>query len=267
MDVNPISDNQISDNQISDNQISDNQISDSNMLYREVDNISSIVDKIYDDFIVFLSSNTPNIIYNDLVIQNRIKEIVKNEKHLVINSCVKYFVETLLTYCNENGITFDNIFYDINDSYSESYTNATPFQAWRAGFREGVKMSLDQGAKVSDLKQVWWQNYQRLLIWMSVGADVKNGKWAMYGARLGCYKTNCTKWDHVNVRDFNYLTDYWKEEIEPKVNDENIDEQLLNLGDALRTGLQLEIAEMDSNASTFFKRVYQNTPRIIGRKR
>mgnify|MGYP003353121909 CR=1 FL=1 len=57
------------------------------------------------------------------------------------------------------------------------------------------------------------------------------------------------------------------DEIEPKINDNNVDEENLKLGDALRTGLQLEIAEMDSNASRFFKRVYQNTPRIVGRKR
>lgn len=166
--------------------------------------------------------------------------------------------ENYLEFC------FDPRYYQFNEYYSTSHINGSPFQAWRAGFREGVKMSLNRGEKTDDVQSVWWQNYQRLLIWMSVGADVKNGKWAMYGARLGCYKTNCTKWDYVNVRDFQYLTDFWKEEIEPKVNDNNIDEIILNLGDTLRLELQLEIAEMDSNASKFFKKVYMNTPRIIG---
>jgi len=169
--------------------------------------------------------------------------------------------ESVLEFC------FDPRYYQFNEHYSTSYINGSPFQAWRAGFREGVKMSLNRGRKSDDVQSVWWQNYQRLLIWMSVGADIKNGKWAMYGSRLGCYKTNCTKWDHINVRDFEYLTQYFKEEIEPKVNDSNIDERLLELGDALRLELQLEIAEMNENASTFFKKVYMNTPRIIGRKR
>ena len=169
--------------------------------------------------------------------------------------------EKILEFC------FDPKYYQFNECYSTSYINGSPFQAWRAGFREGVKMSLNRGRKTDDVKKVWWQNYQRLLIWMSVGADVKNGKWAMYGARQGCYKTNCTKWDYVNVRDFNYLTDYFKEEIEPKINDENIDQEILSLGDALRLELQLEITELDSKSSTFFRKVYMNTPRIIGRKR
>jgi len=169
--------------------------------------------------------------------------------------------ESVLEFC------FDPRYYQFNQHYSTSYINGSPFQAWRAGFREGVKMSLNRAQRTNDIQSVWWQNYQRLLIWMSVGADVKNGKWAIYGSRLGCYKTNCTKWDYINVRDFKYLTNYWKEEIEPKINNDNIDEQILNIGESLRIELQLEIAEMDSNASKFFKRVYQNTPRIIGRKR
>jgi len=168
--------------------------------------------------------------------------------------------ESVLEFC------FDPRYYQFNEHYSTSHINGTPFQAWRAGFREGVKMSLNRGERTNDVQSVWWQNYQRLLIWMSVGADVKNGKWAMYGSRLGCYKTNCTKWDYINVRDFNYLTEYFKEEIEPKVDEENIDEQILNLGNSLRMELQLEIAELDDNASTFFKRVYMNTPRIFRRR-
>lgn len=169
--------------------------------------------------------------------------------------------ESVLEFC------FDPRYYQYNEHYSTSYINGSPFQAWRAGFREGVKMSLNRGQRTDNVQTVWWQNYQRLLIWMSVGSDVKNGKWAMYGARQGCYKTNCTKWDYINVRDFNYLTDYFKEEIEPKVNDNNIDQEILKLGDALRLELQLEISELNENDSKFFKKVYMNTPRIIGRKK
>ena len=104
---------------------------------------------------------------------------------------------------------FDERYYQFNDSYSESIVTASPFQAWRAGFREGVKMSLDQGAKVGNLKKIWWQNYHRLLIWCNIGADIPNGLWAIYGAREGAYLTNCTDWDYANVRDFEWLTTEW----------------------------------------------------------
>ena len=35
---------------------------------------------------------------------------------------------------------FDDKYYQFNENYSESFTNESPFQAWRAGFREGVKL-------------------------------------------------------------------------------------------------------------------------------
>jgi hypothetical protein len=160
---------------------------------------------------------------------------------------------------------FDDKYYQFNENYSESYTNATPFQAWRAGFREGVKMSLDQGAKVTDLSTIWWQNYHRLLIWSSVGADVENGIWSILGAREGAYMTNCTDWDYANVRDFDYLTTYWNERhsnAEPDVTTAYIN----FLGKELREKSKLEIANLDPAGSKFFKTVYNNTPRVI-RKR
>jgi hypothetical protein len=160
---------------------------------------------------------------------------------------------------------FDDRYYQFNENYSESFTNATPFQAWRAGFREGVKMSLDQGAKIKDLKNVWWQNYHRLLIWSSVGTDVENGIWSIMGAREGCHKTMCTDWDYSQVRDFDWLTEYWNtthEISEP----EDMTKYINFLGKELKDKCGLEIANLDSAGSKFFKTVYQNTPRII-RKR
>jgi hypothetical protein len=167
--------------------------------------------------------------------------------------------ESVVEFC------FDPRYYQFNECYSTSYINGSPFQAWRAGFREGVKMSLDRGALAKDIKKIWWQNYQRLLIWSNVGADVKNGLWAMYGTRLGCYMTNCTDWDYVNVRDFDYLTEFWKNKIEPNISEDSLLEEIANLGTELQDNLNLEMAVLDPDASRFFKRVYQNTPRIIGR--
>jgi hypothetical protein len=160
---------------------------------------------------------------------------------------------------------FDDKYYQFNENYSTSVINASPFQAFRAGFREGVKMSLDQGAKVSSIKNIWWQNYQRLLIWCSVGSDVENGDWAIYGAREGAYLTNCTDWDYANVRDFEYLTKRWEEQYS-KVTPEMLKYEIMGLGESLKHELDIEIADMDKESSKFFKTVYQNTPRIIRRK-
>lgn len=160
---------------------------------------------------------------------------------------------------------FDDRYYQFNENYSESFTNASEFQAWRAGFREGVKMSLNQGDKVKDPKTVWWQNYHRLLIWCTVGTDVEHGFYSILGAREGAYLTNCTDWDYSQVRDFDYLTTHWQDTHAGK----DPDEQIANckfFGRELLIKRGLEIADMDPDASKFFKTVYQNTPRII-RKR
>jgi hypothetical protein len=166
--------------------------------------------------------------------------------------------ESVVEFC------FDPRYYQMNECYSTSYINGSPFQAFRAGFREGVKMSLDRGSKTEDIKGVWWQNYHRLLIWMTIGADVKNGLWSIYGSRLGCYMTMCSDWDYVQVRDFEYLKHLWNEEIEFGI-ENNLEEKIKYYGDELRNELGLEIAEMDADSSKFFKSVYQNTPRVIGR--
>jgi len=160
---------------------------------------------------------------------------------------------------------FDNRYYQFNENYSESFTNETPFQAWRAGFREGVKMSLDQGAKVNDLSKIWWQNYQRLLIWCNIGEDVKNGAWSIYGAREGAYLTNCTDWDYANVRDFEWLTNEWETKYS-KITDEMLPYEIMGLGETLNRECGLELFDPDEMSSKFFKKVYTNTPRII-RKR
>ena len=160
---------------------------------------------------------------------------------------------------------FDDKYYQFNENYSTSIINGSPFQAFRAGFREGVKMSLDQGAKVSNIKDIWWQNYQRLLIWSSVGADVENGLWAIYGAREGCYLTNCTDWDYANVRDFEYLTHQWEERYS-KITEKMLPYEIMGLGETIKHELDLEISCLDAEGSKFFKSVYQNTPRIIRRK-
>jgi hypothetical protein len=160
---------------------------------------------------------------------------------------------------------FDHRYYQFNENYSTSFICSSPFQAWRAGFREGVKMSLAQGSKAANIKEVWWQNYNRLLIWCNVGADVENGIWSMLGAREGCYLTACTDWNHNQVRDFEYLTEYWEEKYKG-ISNLSANTEILCLGTILHVDLGLEISALDSTGSAFFKKVYENTPRIIRRK-
>lgn len=185
----------------------------------------------------------------------------------------KKFVNEMKTHENSDPndikgkveFCFDDRYHQFNENYSTSYTNASPFQAFRAGFREGVKMSLDQGAKVTDIKTVWWQNYHRLLIWCNIGMDVENGIWSIYGAREGAYLTNCTDWDYSQVRDFDWLTEQWETKYKT-VDIEMLSYEVSGLGHTLRRECGLEISDIDAHGSKFFKTVFNNSPRII-RKR
>lgn len=139
----------------------------------------------------------------------------------------------------------------IDQCYSTIHNNATPQQAWRAGFREGVKMSLDQGAKVKRLSNLWQGNLRRLGIWMMVGMDVPNGVWSILGAREGCYLTNFTDWDHTNVRDFEYLNNYWTKNASGFVVADAIN-RINQLGYMMRDQLDI-MHPYDNQQSKFFK--------------
>ena len=161
---------------------------------------------------------------------------------------------------------WDANYIQIERCFSKVMNNASPHQAWRAGFREGVKMALDQGVKptnVDDFLKLHWRNLHRLWIWTTVGADVENGLWAIYGARLGLYKTMLTDWDYINVRDFDYLNELWKK-LETEISEDDLFDNIQMLGRELMNNLHVPIAEtpLDYDQSRFFKTVYQNPARL-----
>ena len=177
-----------------------------------------------------------------------------------ISSWTKKFAYEMKTHENSDGsddTAVEFCFYDdywaMHDCYSTTYPNATPFQAWRAGFREGVKMCLDRGAKP---RLTEWEsrlnerNYDNLCIWQSVGADIDNGFWSMYGARLGTYFTMLQNWDYRRVQDFDELNTLWNE-----VKGDSL-AHYRDMGNILRNKLNLPIVDMGPTESKFFKQHY-----------
>jgi hypothetical protein len=156
----------------------------------------------------------------------------------------------------------DNLYWAMYDCYSTTYPNYTPFQAWRAGFREGVKMVLDKGSKpsVNDFKnRVANRNLNNLTIWQNVGTDVENGIWAIYGARLGTYMTMLTDWEHTNVQWFDNYPVLWQQ-----YKDYDPSEQAEEIGLSLRAKLGLPICTLTSEQSKFFKRHYNSDKHNLG---
>ena len=158
---------------------------------------------------------------------------------------------TQVDFCMDSS---DNLYWAMHDCYSVTYPNGTPFQAWRAGFREGVKMVLDRGARpsVDDFKlRVASRNLNNLTIWHNVGMDVENGIWAIYGARLGTYMTLLSEWNYVDVMWFDNLSTLWE-----NYKDTNAIEEVDRLGETLKDKLDLPICTLNAEQSKFFKRHY-----------
>jgi len=167
---------------------------------------------------------------------------------------------TQVDFCMDSS---DSLYWAMYDCYSTTYPNQTPFQAWRAGFREGVKMVLDRGARpsVDDFKvRVANRNLNNLTIWQNVGADVENGYWAIYGARLGTYMTLLTDWNYTDVMWFDNYPVLWTEHCENKDPLICADE----IGSYLESKLGLPICTLTPEQSKFFKRHYNADKHNLG---
>ena len=194
----------------------------------------------------------------------------------------KEFVLNMRTHENatrdEEKVDFcwDDKYIQLNNVYSDTCPNGSPFQAFRAGFREGVKMTLDRGVKAGEgvlQKYMHDKNFKRLLIWASIGADIENGLWSIYGTRLGIYMANIDKsFDIAKISDYDWFKEYFYSEIAPKFIG-NSSERCIRSGQKwdkniliaesnellmpLTKSLGLNIADFSPEQSKFFKGVYE----------
>jgi hypothetical protein len=155
-------------------------------------------------------------------------------------------------FCWENG------YRNFPKTFSDSIITGSPFQAWRAGFREGVKMTLKDGVKVpsQEIKeQIWWHNIHRLRMWSTVGMHEENGKYAILGTRMGTWMTNCTDWNYVDVRDFEILRSIY----EQNVDHGSVEENAKDLGDKIKLQLGLDWPWLDKRLSKYTLDLYDET--------
>jgi hypothetical protein len=150
----------------------------------------------------------------------------------------------------------------MHDCYSTTYPNGSAFQAWRAGFREGVKMCLDRGRRLTTAEfteRVHKRNLDHLTIWHNVGADAEHGEWAMAGARHGTYMVMLTNWDYRLVQNFDALEELWSTVAEQ-------DPELLTnrVAEDLATQLDLPMMSMFAEHSRFFKHHYRSNWHNLG---
>ena len=189
-----------------------------------------------------------------------------------ISSWTKTYVANMKTHENSNGdnkhtVDFcldskDSLYWAMHDCYSVTYPNYTPFQAWRAGFREGVKMCLLQGTKpnILDFKNlVPSRNLNNLTIWHNVGTDIKNGIWAIFGSRLGTFYTLLSDYNVADVQWFDNFNILWQDykDKDPYIEAEKI-------GSILKEKFDLPMCILTSDQSKFFKRHYMSDKKNIG---
>jgi hypothetical protein len=176
----------------------------------------------------------------------------------------KEFVYAMRTHEASDGTVENDVefcfypnYHAMYDCYSTTYPNGSAFQAWRAGFREGVKMCLNKGARptLQEFKQrVHQRNLDHLTVWHNVGRDVDNGAWAIAGSRMGTYMTMITpQWDYRTVQDFSELETLWN-----TVKDSNPEILAGRVAEDLATQLDLPMVTMLGPESKFFKQHYRS---------
>ena len=181
-----------------------------------------------------------------------------------LSSWTRTFVQNMRTHEATDGTTetevefcFDPNYWAMHDCYSTTYPNGSAFHAWRAGFREGVKMCLNRGARptVAEFRQrVHQRNLDHLTIWHNVGRDAEHGIWAIAGARMGTYMTMITpQWDHRTVQDFAELEQLWL-----TIKDSNPDILAGRVAEDLATQLDLPMLTVLAPESAFFKQHYRS---------
>ena len=157
-------------------------------------------------------------------------------------------------------------YFQMDNWYSYSYCNASPFQAFRTGFREGVKLVLDSEGKrdldlIKDIENISAENLRRLLVWMSVGEDVQNGAYCIYGARLGFLKALCEKDFDINrISDYSWFEELWNGEFS-FVRDGHYGEHYDQMAFDIQKITGLPISNLNSTQSELFKKLNRNPKR------
>jgi hypothetical protein len=82
--------------------------------------------------------------------------------------------------------------------------------------------------------------------------------YAIYGARLGQWMTNCTDWNYVDVRDFEILKNIY----EQNVNHTNLEHDIQDLGYHIKRGLGFDYPYLDVKQSKYTLDLYEETIKL-----
>lgn len=170
----------------------------------------------------------------------------------------KKLVLSVDTHENGQGNDFCWVYpyWQINDIMSDIHF-CDEYSAFRAGFREAVKLSLVSNKKSNweeTIKEIYPPNLSRLLIWASIGRDTQYGFYAILGAITGLYRI----WGHGI--DTNSINDYdWMKAEFEYANTRPLASYIDYRATLRNIGFNIEI--VDELRSKWFKKLYINVER------
>jgi hypothetical protein len=142
---------------------------------------------------------------------------------------------------------------------SDNSFACTPYHAFRSGYREAVKLCLIKGQKLdrwSEVKQqMTARNWSRLLVWLSVGADISNGLWTILGARMAVadiWVRKTTKPEQIGNYDF--FCDLWTSQRAC-----DLDAVLIE-HEKILSELSIDAPLLEPATSRWFKQAYLSQP-------
>lgn len=152
------------------------------------------------------------------------------------------------------GLDFcwDRDYLTVNYEHSDVFINGSKEQAFRAGYREGVKLTTLRGQvlPLSSWSQLNPYNKRLLEVWCSVGADTENGVYAILGARSGVCDSIEKRVNNALVADFDFI----KNRLE-KING-SIYKTLKEQENQINSQTPFKVTLLDSTQSAFIKRNY-----------
>ncbi len=219
----------------------------------------------FDDVMNFSEAIEP---YLDQSQQTVLSWAAKNSVNGLIygNGGIKLWPRSLLEKVNSHqkgGLDWvgEIDYQQMNNWYGYSVINASPYQAWRSGIREGTKFCMVKNQRVRfPHREIWHQNLTRLLIWCSVGTDQTHGEYAILGARMGAWLTLTNGWNPHVITDYDALFELWNGEY-AFIRDGFFFEYQRDITANLRRYYDLPIVDLLPEQSRWVKGIYQNPKR------
>ncbi len=149
-------------------------------------------------------------------------------------------------------------FYLINRELSEIRMAATAAQAFRSGYREGVKLCLNCGRPplVTHLQEPDRPgdvfdpaNLERLQAWCTIGGDQPNGDWAILGARMGAVRTLVDAAPTAIIADYAAFAQFWATLAARLTDPQTRADEAETLAQKLELVLGLHLPRLDAEAS------------------